>query len=58
MSTKQPEPCLSGHGERCYAPVACEAFGYCRERNTFGLPDKETAKKWQMAAAERKDTMK
>lgn len=24
------EPCISG---RCFAPAACNAFGYCRERN-------------------------
>lgn len=27
---KQPEPCLSGH---CRSPLACDGFGYCRERN-------------------------
>lgn len=27
---KPIEPCLKG---RCYSPVACNAFGYCRERN-------------------------
>jgi len=25
-----PEPCLKG---RCYSPVACNGWGYCRERN-------------------------
>lgn len=25
-----PEPCLKG---RCRSPVACNGFGYCRERN-------------------------
>lgn len=30
LSLLAPEPCLSG---RCYSPVACNGFGYCRERN-------------------------
>lgn len=25
-----PEPCLK---DQCRSPVACEGFGYCRERN-------------------------
>lgn len=37
--------------DRCYSPVACGAFGYCRERN-FDFPggapiNQETIKKWQ-----------
>lgn len=37
--------------ERCYSPVACNSFGYCRERN-FEFPDarlisEETKKRWQ-----------
>lgn len=27
------KPCLSG---RCYSPLACSGFGYCRERNFAG----------------------
>lgn len=30
LSLLAPEPCLSG---RCYSPLACNGFGYCRQRN-------------------------
>jgi hypothetical protein len=26
-----PEPCLK---DRCRSPIACEGWGYCRERNS------------------------
>lgn len=32
---------------RCFSPVACGGFGYCRERNEHGLPSKEQEKEWQ-----------
>lgn len=31
-----PEPCLK---DRCYSPLACQGFGYCRERNFIKAPD-------------------
>lgn len=31
----------------CRSPIACSAFGYCRQRNSNGLPDKETERAWQ-----------
>lgn len=30
-----PEPCLSGG--RCWSPIACHGWGYCRERNKADL---------------------
>ncbi len=30
IKSPYPEPCLKG---RCWSPMACNAFGYCRERN-------------------------
>lgn len=32
--TYQPEPCI---GKRCYSPMACGGFGYCRNRNLDGV---------------------
>jgi len=32
---------------RCYSPVACNGFGYCRQRNKDGLPSEETAAEWR-----------
>lgn len=36
-----PEPCLNGY---CRSPIACNAFGYCRQRNfrmaEIGEPEK------------------
>lgn len=51
-----PEPCHWGLATkgRCYSPVACGAFGYCRDRNIlFGQPDEVTAAKWREEAASR-----
>jgi hypothetical protein len=37
---KCPEPCLK---DRCYSPLACYGWGYCRERNfDRGLPADRT----------------
>jgi hypothetical protein len=44
---KPPEPCKSG---RCRSPVACNGFGYCRERNANGLPAAETIAAWREEA--------
>lgn len=46
-----PEPCLGG---TCYSPVACNGFGYCRDRNLLhgGIPDAATAEIWRTDAAE------
>ena len=30
-----PEPCIEG---RCFSPVACNGWGYCRERNKGRAP--------------------
>ena len=51
-----PEPCLSSHATgRCYSPMACGAFGYCRDRNIkLGLPSDEIAKQWRADAAKTK----
>lgn len=34
--------CISRHG-RCFSPVACGAFGYCREVNIRGEVSREEA---------------
>jgi hypothetical protein len=46
-----PEPCLE---RRCYSPLACEGFGYCRTRNSAGSPTLEDRARWRRQAAERK----
>ncbi len=47
-----PEPCLE---ERCWSPVACGAFGYCRERNMRGItPTTTIVERWRRVAAQRK----
>jgi len=48
----QPEPCISG---RCYSPIACGGFGYCRDRNRDGLPTEKTAKEWRDRASKLKE---
>jgi hypothetical protein len=52
----EPEPCLNG---LCRSPVACAAFGYCRQRNFDAdgrpnLPSAEQAEAWRDLAAQRK----
>jgi hypothetical protein len=32
---KEPEPCLKG---RCWSPMACNGWGYCRDRNLADGP--------------------
>lgn len=52
--TDQPEPCLGG---RCYSPLACGGFGYCRNRNRDfpdGAPSDETRIQWRTEALKRK----
>lgn len=49
-----PEPCLK---DQCRSPLACDAWGYCRERNMgdFNRGYTETMRgRRQMWAAERK----
>lgn len=36
---------------RCWSPLACSAFGYCREINTMNAADKERAMVERMACA-------
>ncbi len=31
----------------CCSPMACHAFGYCRDRNHQGLPSDEAAREWR-----------
>ncbi len=45
--TGQPEPCISG---RCFSPQACGGFGYCRDRNQYGMPTEATADQWRNVA--------
>ncbi len=32
---------------RCFSPIACAGFGYCRERNCDGLPSEAEAAEWR-----------
>lgn len=49
---RPPEPCLTG---RCWSPVACNGWGYCRERNAGipGIPSPETVDWFRAEASER-----
>ena len=38
----KPEPCLKS---RCYSPVACDGWGYCRERNVSSDPVDENGQR-------------
>lgn len=52
-----PEPCFSSFATgRCYSPVACASFGYCRDRNLLhGVPaNEEAAAAWRLEAEQRK----
>lgn len=46
-----PEPCLNAYG-RCFSPIACTGWGYCRERNLTrgGTPDEATQNRWRSLA--------
>jgi hypothetical protein len=44
---REPEPCIDG---QCRSPLACNGFGYCRERNRGGLPTPEVANLWREQA--------
>lgn len=48
----RPEPCLSG---RCWSPISCGDWGYCRERNMplKGAPSPEQQRAFRKEAAER-----
>ena len=47
-----PEPCFNN--ERCWSPIACNAFGYCRERNDGkAVSDSMIEKRRELAAARR-----
>jgi hypothetical protein len=53
----QPEPCMKmQQGDTfCRSPIACNAFGYCRNRNIlFGIPDESTAEQWKKEAVKAK----
>lgn len=46
----EPEPCIGG---RCFSPIACNGFGYCRERNIrlgAAALTKELGEKWREEA--------
>lgn len=54
---QQPEPCLGGLGThdrngRCYSPVACSVFGFCRERaiKNKGEPTAVQREQWKAEA--------
>jgi hypothetical protein len=51
-----PEPCITSFATgRCYSPVACSGFGYCRDRNLkYGLPTEAAAQEWRADAAKLK----
>lgn len=34
--------CVKSQGSYCRSPMACDAFGYCRERNFDGYPVNES----------------
>lgn len=36
--------------DRCWSPLACSGFGYCRERNFDGEQDRVMLWLWQHAA--------
>ena len=46
-----PEPCLDG---QCRYPLACEGFGYCRERNAEGVPRGAIQRAWRAEAEQRR----
>lgn len=33
--------------DRCFSPVACTGFGYCRERNRDGMPTPAQVVEWR-----------
>ena len=53
--TLPPEPCING---RCFSPMACNGWGYCRERNERHEPTAEQMAKFHHWAKARagKDT--
>lgn len=52
---RAPEPCLSVGRGGCHSPVACNGWGYCRERNFVeGVPSEETQRNWRKLAEERR----
>jgi hypothetical protein len=40
---------VSNTPARCYSPMACNGWGYCRNRNMGprGVPDEATRAEWQ-----------
>ena len=35
-------------GQRCFSPIACSAFEYCRQLNIrYGMPNDATAAEWR-----------
>ena len=54
MSSSQPEPCLSAADFApgvCRSPIACGGWGYCRERNRDGVPNRSGQDAWREEAA-------
>lgn len=47
-----PEPCIK---DRCYSPVACNGWGYCRERNAGRCPSAEMQAALRKLAQHNKD---
>lgn len=46
-----PEPCVEG---RCYSPLACNGWGYCRKRNEGIAPTGYEMQTYRLIAADRK----
>lgn len=46
-----PEPCTKG---RCYSPLACNGWGYCRERNEGRAPTSQEMQSFRIIALDRK----
>lgn len=58
---RQPEPCIAprmeGSHQRCFSPLACEAWGYCRERNADGVPSAGRQAQLRTEAAGRREAL-
>jgi hypothetical protein len=55
MDVNGPEPCITSFKTgRCYSPLACSGFGYCRDRNLkygYGAPTDAQVVEWRKEAA-------
>jgi hypothetical protein len=56
MDVNGPEPCITSFKTgRCYSPIECSGFGYCRDRNLkYGVPSEARAAEWRKEAAAQK----